>query len=124
MSDPVRQALERLEAILDASIEGLMSGAKVDDAAIADAKGRALLELSRLAATGSARTPADEHVAAVARVRDKLARERTLLGYRLDAAALVSRLVAEAVLAEDWDGTYGPRPGTPIGAGAALYQEG
>lgn len=104
---PLTHSLSRLEQLLDSTILALEAREQVDDAGLSDAKGRALLELSRL-------TPA-LHVAdrteiapMVTRVRAKLAREAALLQRRLAAAELVSEIIADAVMSGEWDGTYGP----------------
>jgi len=107
MTDALFASLDRLESLVDGSIAALEAGGHVDDAAMAEAKGRALLELSRhrVPADWSAAEPLGERVA---RLRGKLAREERLLSVRLRAAELVSELVAEALMAGEWDGTYGP----------------
>jgi hypothetical protein len=109
-------SLDRLESLVDGSIAALEGGGAVDDAAMAEAKGRALLELSRhrIPEDGTASDALGEKVT---RLRNKLAREEKLLGVRLRAAELVSDLIAEALVADEWDGTYEPWPGKPRIAG-------
>lgn len=100
--------LERLETLLDDAIERMNGKQPVDDATLASAKGRALLALTRLSSEVSPGELSDDVKARIRRVRDKLAREETLLKRRLEASQLVVGLIAEAVMAQDWDGTYGP----------------
>ncbi|MBJ3778656.1 hypothetical protein [Acuticoccus mangrovi] len=109
MMQGLTTSLTRLETLIDGAIAALEDGGPLDDGGMADAKGRALLELSRYG-----RPPAElitpEQARQIRRVREKLARESRLLGVRLEAAEVVSSIVAEAVMADEWDGTYGPRP--------------
>lgn len=107
MSHPAEASLARLEALVDGVIAALTAGRQVDHAEMAEAKGRALLELSRHTPP---RDPDEALAARVGRVRAKLAEEERLLAVRLRAAELVSDVVAEAIQQEDWDGTYGPQP--------------
>ena len=114
MMQGVTVSLDRLEMLIDEAIASMGAGEPIDDTAMTAAKGRALLALSRVhpidARSEAARSLAEQ----VARVRAKLATEGALLKRRLAAAELVSSLVAEAVLAGEWDGTYA---GTPAHAG-------
>lgn len=108
MSHPAAASLTRLETLVDDAIGALRRGERVDHSAMAEAKGRALLELSR---HGRLPAAADEPFAAqVGRVRAKLAEEERLLAIRLKAAEMVAEVVAEAIVASEADGTYGPRP--------------
>lgn len=112
MSHPAAASLTRLEILVDGAIAALAAGEEVDHAAMAEAKGRALLELSRHDPLRG--TDDDPGLAAsVGRLRAKLAEEERLLGIRLRAAEMVSGIVAEAILAAEADGTYGPRPPAP-----------
>lgn len=111
--------LERLEALLDDSIRGMTEKAALDDAALTSAKGRALLALTRLSGEIGPDALPEDVKAQIVRVRTKLAREKSLLERRLDASQLVIRLVADAVLAQDWDGTYGPVPSQHLISGRA-----
>jgi hypothetical protein len=104
---PLTHSLCRLEQLLDATITALEAREQVDDAGLADAKGRTLLELSRLTPALQA-ADAAEVAPLVERVRVKLAREAALLQRRLAAAELVSEIIADAVMSGEWDGTYGP----------------
>jgi hypothetical protein len=104
---PLVHSLGRLEGLLDTTIAALEAREPIDDAAFADAKGRALLELSRLTPALKA-SDAAELAPALERVRVKLAREAALLQRRLAAAELVSEIIADAVMSGEWDGTYGP----------------
>lgn len=109
MTTALITSINRLEILIDGSIAALTERTVIDDRAIADAKGRALLELSRIGQR--APVPIDEITAAtVTRLAGKLRREGELLSQRLEAAALIAQLVTEAVLADDWDGTYEWRP--------------
>ncbi|MCF3932495.1 flagellar protein FlgN [Acuticoccus sp. M5D2P5] len=107
MTQALATSLARLEALVDDCIAALETGGRVDDAGFAEAKGRALLQLSRFGAV-----PIDALDDAlsdqVSRLRHKLAREESLLKVRLQAAELVAELVADAVMADEWDGTYAP----------------
>ena len=108
MTTGITNAVSRLEGLIDTSIAAMKASASIDDKALADAKGRALLELSRL---GHHQPPVDDGMAAqIRRVRAKLATEEKLLLRRLEAARVISEIVTEAVLAEESDGTYEPRP--------------
>lgn len=109
MSHPAAASLARLESLVDEAISALKSGQRVDHAAMADAKGRALLELSRHARK-SGEAPDETLAARVGRLRAKLAEEERLLSVNLRAAEMVSSLVAEAILSSEADGTYGPQP--------------
>lgn len=107
-------SLDRLETLLDDNLAALQTGASVDDAAVAQAKGRMLLELSRHPVPTD-RTPHTAELAdRVARVRRKLNEERRLLQRRLEAAELISAIITETVMADEGDGTYAPyRPAAP-----------
>ncbi|GAB5375500.1 MAG: hypothetical protein AcusKO_19620 [Acuticoccus sp.] len=100
--------LERLEGLLDEAIAGMTAKQRIDDAALASAKGRALLALTRLSAEFAPGALPEDVRARIRRVREKLGREHTMLERRLEASQLVVGLIAEAVMARDWDGTYGP----------------
>ncbi|WP_420392706.1 hypothetical protein [Acuticoccus sp.] len=114
MTSAIATLLGRLEVLIDGSIAAMQSGRTLDDRAIADAKGRVLLELSRL----GARAPRDLTLANdVRRLRSKLAQEEALLARRLDAARLIAEIVTEAVLASESDGTY---DSSPTGVGRRL----
>lgn len=104
---PLTHSLGRLEQLLDSTLVALEAREPVDDAAFTDAKGRALLELSRLTPALRA-ADAAEIAPLVERVRVKLVREAALLQRRLAAAELVSEIIADAVMSGEWDGTYGP----------------
>ena len=112
MIHPTDASLARLEGLVDSAISALRAGAAVDHAAMADAKGRALLELTRgPQPDGSIGEAADQTRAArIGRLRAKLAEEERLLGVQLKAAEMVSGIVSDAILASEADGTYGPRP--------------
>lgn len=115
MTHPAAASLDRLESLIDGSIAALVEGRTIDHPAMVEAKGRALLELSRHRTTPAAQT--DEALAAqVGRVRAKLAEEERLLSIRLRAAELVSDIVTDALRENEWDGTYGPRPAVPARA--------
>lgn len=118
MTDALATSLERLETLLDGSIAAMAARQAIDDRALAEAKGRVLLELSRIAQRGPA---PDEHVVeATLRVRDKLNREGELLALRLDAAETIADIVSGAARIADWDGTYNGPAGRG-GAVAAAY---
>lgn len=114
MTTGITSAVSRLEGLIDTSIAAMRARAAIDDKALADAKGRALLELSRL---GGHYVPEEDEVLLehVRRLRTKLAMEERLLLRRLEAARLIADIVTEAVLAEESDGTYEPRPHGSIG---------
>ncbi len=108
MTTGITSAISRLEGLIDTSIAAMKARASIDDKALAAAKGRALLELSRL---NQHPTQNDaDLLEQVRRVRAKLDAEEKLLTRRLEAARIISEIVTAAVLAEDSDGTYGPRP--------------
>lgn len=111
--------LDRLEGLLDEAIAGMMQKGTFDDAATASAKGRALLALTRLSGEISPDALPPEVKERIRSVRAKLEREQALLERRLDASQLVVRLIADAVLAKDWDGTYGPVPARHLAHGRA-----
>lgn len=113
MKDGVSAALDRLETTLDMAIAKMEAAETVDDVAMADVKGRALLELSRLSQFDRGRPKPEGLPDQLARVKVKIAREQMLLGVRLDAAALVSNLIADALASNEWDGTYSPHPSHP-----------
>lgn len=97
-------ALGRLETLLDGSIAAMTAREPLDDRALGDAKGRALLELSRI---GQRAASIDDATAeTVVRVRGKLRREGDLLALRLAAAETIADIVAGAARLDDWDGTY------------------
>lgn len=106
----LQSTLDRLESILDEAINKMTQKAVMDDAAMASAKGRALLALARLSGELSPSTLPDDIKQTIKRVREKLSREHQMLERRLDASQLVVRLIGEAMIAQDWDGTYGPVP--------------
>lgn len=108
MTTGITNAVSRLEGLIDTSIAAMKASASIDDKALADAKGRALLELSRL----GNHTPGEDAqlLDQVRRLRSKLATEEKLLMRRLEAARVIAEIVTEAVLAEESDGTYEPRP--------------
>ncbi|MEM8852373.1 MAG: hypothetical protein AAGD34_01655 [Pseudomonadota bacterium] len=110
MKGGLSAALDRLEVTLDIAIAKMEAGEAVDDAAMAEAKGRALLELSRLGQLDKGRPKPEGLPDQLTRVKVKIAREQVLLGVRLDAAALVSNLIADALASNEWDGTYSPHP--------------
>jgi VIT1/CCC1 family predicted Fe2+/Mn2+ transporter len=115
VTHPATASLARLEALVDDNLEALAAGAPIDHAAVSEAKGRALLELSRQRAPAAA---VDQDLAEqVGRLRGKLAEEQRLLAIRLRAAELVGEIVAEALLETESDGTYGPCPPVPPTAG-------
>ncbi|MEO1105039.1 MAG: flagellar protein FlgN [Pseudomonadota bacterium] len=103
-------ALERLEKVLDQSIEAMTDRIGIDHTGIINDKSRALLALSRLASDITPAHLGEDAKAIVTRVRDKLASEQALLERRLDASRVVVDLIGDAVIASDWDGTYGPIP--------------
>ncbi|WP_108662740.1 hypothetical protein [Acuticoccus kandeliae] len=105
MTQALATSLTRLETIVDDCIAALESGGAVDDAALAEAKRRVLLHLSRHGAIGAVD---DATAVQIGRLRGKLQREEALLQVRLQAAQIVAGLVADAVMADEWDGTYGP----------------
>lgn len=108
MTTGITNAVSRLEGLIDTSIAAMRASASIDDKALADAKGRALLELSRL---GNHRPQDDAQLLEqIRRLRGKLATEEKLLMRRLEAARVIAEIVTEAVLAEESDGTYEPRP--------------
>lgn len=115
--------LSKLEVLLDCAMP--VSGAPpVDDATIASQKGRILLELSRFSPRDKS-TPLPEPIATqVLRVRNRLAEEHRLLKRRLDAAQIISALIAEAFVAEDWDGTYERHSALTSAAGQSLAASG
>lgn len=99
-------SLGNLETLIDEANAAMKAGAPVDDAAMTAAKGRALLALSR-ATNIDQNAPGFEGVRdAIARIKTKLEEERTLLSRRLAAAEVIADLVAEALIAREWDGTY------------------
>lgn len=107
MMTAIANSISRLEGLIDTSIAAMQAGARIDDKGIADAKGRALLELSRL---GSRLPTGDQQLLEqIRRLRGKLAAEEQLILRRLEAARLIAEIVTEAVLAEESDGTYEPR---------------
>ncbi len=106
----LQSTLDRLEGILDEAITAMTRKTAMDDAAMASAKGRALLALARLSGDLSPTTLPDDIKQTIKRVREKLTREHQMLERRLDASQLVVRLIGEAMIAQDWDGTYGPVP--------------
>lgn len=114
MTHALATSLGRLERLLGDCVAAMEAGEALDHGATTDAKVRALLELSRHG-RGSLDAAPEELAPLVARVREALAREARLLAVRKEAAALVADLVAEAVMAEEADGTYDWRP---PGAGA------
>lgn len=105
MTHALDATLARLETLLDGSIAAMKERLPLDDRALADAKGRALLELSRINQRGL--IPADDLAETVVRVRAKLRTEGELLHYRLAAAETIADLVAAASQVDEWDGTYG-----------------
>jgi len=102
--------LERLESLLDEAIDGMRQQNSLNHAAIASAKGRALLALTRLTGDVAPDALNDEVKERIRRVRAKLQDEQSLLERRLEASQLVVGIIADAVLSQDWDGTYGPVP--------------
>ena len=106
----LQSTLERLETVLDEAIDAMTRRVAIDDAAVASAKGRALLALTRLSGEVSPVVLPDEVRERIRRVREKLAREHHILERRLEASQLVVRLIGDAVIAQEWDGTYGPLP--------------
>jgi hypothetical protein len=111
----VAAALARLEAMLDASIAAMAARQGIDDRALAEKKGRVLLELSRMAPRLAAVDA--ETAATITRVRGKLATEGELLGQRLAAAETIADVVAGAVRLDEWDGTYSG----PAGRGPGVW---
>ena len=109
MKTALNTSLTRLETMIDGSIAALTAREFVDDRGLADAKGRALLELSRISQRSAPDLDAST-ASTVARLKAKLDHESRLLALRLDAAQLIATLVSDAVMAEEWDGTYDPRP--------------
>ena len=109
----LQSTLERLEALLDGAIEAMATHRPFDDTSHAGAKGRTLLALSRLSAEIRPAELPEELKDRIRQVRQKLAREQALLRMRLDASHLVVGLIGEALLANESDGTYGPRPQRP-----------
>lgn len=108
MIEALHHSLARLELLADDAIASMTSATTIDDRAMADAKGRALLELSRMRAPSPEAMPQDM-IALIERVRAKLSEEGRLLKLRLEAAELVSGIVADAVMTAEWDGTYDER---------------
>ncbi|MEM8551450.1 MAG: hypothetical protein AAGF45_03660 [Pseudomonadota bacterium] len=108
MIQHLQPTLTRLEDILDTSMASMAAREGADHGAITSAKGRALLALSRLPQSIPQDALSEDVVAALARVREKLAAEQRMLKQRLDASELVVSLIGEAVQLSDWDGTYGP----------------
>lgn len=118
MTTHLVSALERLEAVLDESIAAMGERAGIDHTALVNAKSRALLALSRLSADIAPANRGEDVKAIVARVREKLTAEQGLLERRLDASRVVVGLIGDAVVASDWDGTYGPIPAYRVNSGA------
>lgn len=124
-------ALQRLENLLDIAMGSSQPSAirpVVDDRAIATQKGRALLELSRITLPSDIEMPV-ELAAKAQHVRARLIEEQRILKRRMEAAQVIAGLIAEAMMADEWDGTYEP-PGAIAGSGpvrhesAALKQSG
>jgi hypothetical protein len=94
----------RLEAVLDAETDALLSGLRTDLAANADTKARLLLELTmakeRVEASQEARLAWQNASAA-------LARNARMLDRHLRATRHVASALAGALRSEDSDGTYG-----------------
>ncbi len=107
-SSPLTTTLMQLEAVLDESADAIRTKVPVDDTAVVKSKGNALLSLSHLAGETTPETMSESEKDAVRRIRDKLGTERGLLERRLEASRLVVQLIGEAILAEEWDGTYAP----------------
>lgn len=117
----LQSTLERLEGVLDDAIAAMVRRTEIDDAAVATAKGRALLALARLSGDISPTVLPDEVKALIGRVREKLTHEHHMMERRLEASQLVVRLIGDAVIAQESDGTYGPVPlhrAAPVAANA------
>jgi len=113
-SRPLTATLMQLEAVLDETADAIREKAPVDDTAIVSAKGRALLSLAHLSGEVASTDLSQSEQDAVRRIREKLVTERGLLARRLEASQLVVQLIGEAILAEDWDGTYAPAAVHPV----------
>lgn len=106
MTHALTISLTNLEALIDEANAAMKAGMPIDDAAMAAAKGRALLALSRATHLDPAAPGESVLRDTIRRIKDKLEEERTLLSRRLQAAEVIADLVAEALLERDWDGTY------------------
>lgn len=102
--------VERLEQDLDRSIEAMTNGADIDDDAMVKAKSHALLALNRLTSEIASTDATEEARAAASRLRDKLTLEASLLERRLDASRVVVEIIENAMVSDDWDGTYSLAP--------------
>ncbi|WMS41818.1 hypothetical protein RDV64_17350 [Acuticoccus sp. MNP-M23] len=111
---PLTPTLMQLEAVLDETADAIRTKQSIDDTAMVKAKGRALLSLSHLSGEISAERLSAGEQDAIRRIREKLATERGLLERRLEASQLVVKLIGEAMLAEEWDGTYAPEAVHPV----------
>lgn len=111
---PLTTTLMQLEAILDETADAIRTKQPVNDAAVVNAKGRALLSLSHLSGEVAADTLSQSEREAIRRIREKLGTEHGLLQRRLEASQLVVQLIGEAILAEEWDGTYAPASVHPV----------
>lgn len=102
-------SLTKLEALLERATATSPERAALDDRAIASEKGRILLELSRIELPAAGQPTPQALVERVKHVRDRLLDEQRFLKRRIEAAEVISGVIADAVLAADWDGTYEPR---------------
>ncbi len=123
-TQPHRDALMRLEALLDAANPQI--GRAPADAATEEenvrAKGRCLKELSQLPPLPA--HEAEPELAELARrVRLKLDIEAKLLARRIDASSMIAHLLATNVREAEWDGTY-DTTGAPTGVGGAIVRGG
>lgn len=111
MHKAIYAALAKLDDMLDQAMGIGPDGTRqpIDDHAVATQKGRMLLELSRLPTPNEGPPIPPELAEKAHQVRARLADEQRLLKRRIEAADMISGLIAEAVMAEEWDGTYEPR---------------
>lgn len=115
----LQSTLDRVESLLDSTIESMHKRERVDDGAVASAKGRALLALTRLSGDLHQDGLSPELKSQIARVRSKLGKEQAHLKARLDASQLVVKLIGEAIIAKESDGTYHPSRANNLPGGHA-----
>ena len=99
-------ALDRLEAVIDAETEALVSRAPLDHADINRQKSQSLLEITRLA---RALPPMPDAALRerLADLRERLATNHRLLGLHVEAVREVSDLMVGILNDAESDGTYG-----------------
>jgi len=102
----LNKAIERLEELIEAETNALLSNSMVDLEEFNRRKSQSLLELTRLTRTLQGGTVSSEIRQRLEELRSKLDRNHSTLETHLRAVQEVSDIISKAIRSAESDGTY------------------